>query len=61
MRCGLGIISKFGVASIPTVVLFALELKLISIVLSIVFAFVKFGIFLSLFFPVFTTFEYFVS
>ena len=32
MRCGLGIISKFGVASIPTVVLFALELKLISIV-----------------------------
>ena len=45
MRCGLGIISKFGVASIPTVVLFALELKLISIVLSIVFALVKFGIF----------------
>ena len=45
--------SKLGVTSIPTVVLFAPELKLISIVLSIVFVLVKFGVFLPLFFPVF--------
>ena len=37
MRFGLVVTSRLGVASIPTVVLFALELKLTSTVLSSVF------------------------